>query len=37
MNAHRVESVSSVRMVRQADEWARSHAREIARGLELTV
>jgi 1-deoxy-D-xylulose-5-phosphate reductoisomerase len=34
MNAHRVESVSSVRMVRQADDWARAHARELARGLE---
>jgi 1-deoxy-D-xylulose-5-phosphate reductoisomerase len=37
MNAHHLESVSTLMVVRRVDEWARTYAREMARGLELTV
>jgi 1-deoxy-D-xylulose-5-phosphate reductoisomerase len=37
MNAHEVELVSTLEVVRRVDGWARQHAREMARGLELTV
>jgi len=37
MAAHRVEAVSTLDEVRRADAWARDHARQMARGLELTV
>ncbi len=37
MAAHRVEAVSTLDEVRSADAWARDHARQMARGLELTV
>ena len=37
MNAHTVESVSTLDVVRRVDRWARAHAHEIARALELTV
>jgi 1-deoxy-D-xylulose-5-phosphate reductoisomerase len=37
MNAHQVERVSSLDVVRRLDGWARDHAREMARELELTV
>jgi 1-deoxy-D-xylulose-5-phosphate reductoisomerase len=37
MNAHAVEHVSSLDVVRRADAWARTRAREMVRGLELTV
>jgi 1-deoxy-D-xylulose-5-phosphate reductoisomerase len=37
MNAHEVEHVSTLEVVRRVDGWARWRARELARGLELTV
>ena len=37
MDAHVPEPVSTVQIVRRADAWAREHARDAARGLELTV
>ena len=37
MGAHQVGPVSTLNEVRRADAWAREHAREMARGLELTV
>ena len=37
MTAHQVELLSTLDEVRRADAWAREHARELARGLELTV
>ena len=37
MDAHEVEAVSTLETVRRVDQWARSHARLMARGLELTV
>jgi 1-deoxy-D-xylulose-5-phosphate reductoisomerase len=37
MNAHEVETVSTLEVVRRVDRWARQQAREMARGLELTV
>jgi 1-deoxy-D-xylulose-5-phosphate reductoisomerase len=37
MDAHGVETVSTLEAVRRADAWARDHARQMARGLELTV
>jgi 1-deoxy-D-xylulose-5-phosphate reductoisomerase len=37
MNAHEVERVSTLEVVRRVDGWARMRAREMARGLELTV
>ena len=37
MNEHEVEHVSTLEVVRRVDGWARSRARELARGLELTV
>jgi 1-deoxy-D-xylulose-5-phosphate reductoisomerase len=37
MNAHAVERVSTLRVVRAVDAWAREYARETARELELTV
>ena len=37
MNAHTAERVSTLQVVRAADTWARSHARDTARELELTV
>jgi 1-deoxy-D-xylulose-5-phosphate reductoisomerase len=37
MNAHEVEHVSTLDVVRRVDRWARAHARELVRGLELTV
>ena len=36
MNAHHVEEVSSLQVVRRVDSWAREYARDMARGLELT-
>jgi len=36
MDAHAVEAVSSLPVVRRVDGWAREHARVLARGLELT-
>jgi len=36
LEAHAAERVSSLDVVRRADAWARGHAREMARGLELT-
>jgi 1-deoxy-D-xylulose-5-phosphate reductoisomerase len=36
MDAHAVEEVSSLQVVRHVDGWAREYAREMARGLELT-
>jgi len=36
MNAHAVQRVSTLAVVREVDEWARSQARELARELELT-
>ena len=36
MDAHAVEEVSSLDVVRRVDRWARAHARAMARGLELT-
>jgi 1-deoxy-D-xylulose-5-phosphate reductoisomerase len=37
MNVHEVERVSTLEVVRRVDGWARLRARELARGLELTV
>jgi 1-deoxy-D-xylulose-5-phosphate reductoisomerase len=37
MNAHRVETVSTLDVVRTVDRWARNHARDMARELELTT
>ena len=37
MTAHTVEPLLTLDEVRRADAWAREHARELARGLELTV
>jgi 1-deoxy-D-xylulose-5-phosphate reductoisomerase len=37
MNAHEVEAVSTLEIVRRVDRWARNHARLMARELELTV
>jgi 1-deoxy-D-xylulose-5-phosphate reductoisomerase len=37
MDAHVVEPVSTLEAVRRVDAWARAHARETARELELTV
>jgi hypothetical protein len=37
MDAHAVEPVSTLQVVRRADAWARQQARETARELELTV
>jgi 1-deoxy-D-xylulose-5-phosphate reductoisomerase len=37
MNAHAVEHVSNLDVVRRVDQWARAQARQLARGLELTV
>jgi 1-deoxy-D-xylulose-5-phosphate reductoisomerase len=37
MNAHEVERVSTLQVVRRVDRWARDRAAEMARGLELTV
>jgi 1-deoxy-D-xylulose-5-phosphate reductoisomerase len=36
MNAHRLEDVSSLRVVRRVDAWGREYAREMSRELELT-
>jgi 1-deoxy-D-xylulose-5-phosphate reductoisomerase len=36
MNAHAVERVSTLDVVRRADAWGRDQARELARELELT-
>jgi 1-deoxy-D-xylulose-5-phosphate reductoisomerase len=37
MNAHQVERVSTLDVVRRVDQWAREHARDMARELELTT
>ena len=37
MGAHRPAEVGTLAAVRAVDQWAREHAREIARGLELKV
>ena len=37
MNAHQVERVSTLEVVRRVDRWAREHARAMARELELTT
>ena len=37
MNAHAVERVSTIDVVRQVDRWAREQALDVARALELTV
>jgi 1-deoxy-D-xylulose-5-phosphate reductoisomerase len=37
LDAHRPEEVGTLAQVRAVDEWARDHAREIARGLQLKV
>jgi len=37
MNAHRAERVSTLEIVRGVDRWARDHAREMARELQLTI
>jgi 1-deoxy-D-xylulose-5-phosphate reductoisomerase len=37
MDAHRPEEVDTLRVVRKVDGWARSHAAEVARGLELNA
>jgi 1-deoxy-D-xylulose-5-phosphate reductoisomerase len=36
MEAHGVEELSSLQVVRRVDGWAREYARDLARGLELT-
>jgi 1-deoxy-D-xylulose-5-phosphate reductoisomerase len=36
MEAHGVEELSSLEVVRRVDGWAREYARDLARGLELT-
>jgi 1-deoxy-D-xylulose-5-phosphate reductoisomerase len=37
MDAHRIEAVESLPVVRRVDAWARDYARNAARELELTV
>jgi len=37
MNAHQLEPVSTLDVVRRVDRWARDHARDMARELELTI
>jgi 1-deoxy-D-xylulose-5-phosphate reductoisomerase len=37
MDAHSEQDMTTVEIVREIDEWAREHAREICRGLELKV
>ena len=37
MNAHELERVSTLDVVRRVDAWARARARDMARELELTV
>jgi 1-deoxy-D-xylulose-5-phosphate reductoisomerase len=37
MNAHEVERVSTIEIVRRVDRWAREQALDEARALELTV
>ena len=37
MDAHRVEAVTGIQVVRQVDGWARAHAETVARELEFTV
>ena len=37
MNAHTVEPVTTLQVVRRVDVWAREYARDMARELELTV
>jgi len=37
MDAHQVEPLASIQIVRQADGWARAHAGAVARELEFTV
>ena len=37
MDAHTAEAVSTLQVVRRADQWAREQARDAARELELTV
>jgi 1-deoxy-D-xylulose-5-phosphate reductoisomerase len=37
MNAHQVEHVSTLEVVRRVDRWARDYARDMARELELTT
>jgi 1-deoxy-D-xylulose-5-phosphate reductoisomerase len=36
MEAHEIESVSTIEVVRRVDGWARSYAQELASGLELS-
>ena len=36
LDAHAVEAVASLDVVRRVDGWARAYARDMARGLELT-
>jgi 1-deoxy-D-xylulose-5-phosphate reductoisomerase len=36
MEAHGVEEIASLQVVRRVDSWARDYARDLARGLELT-
>jgi 1-deoxy-D-xylulose-5-phosphate reductoisomerase len=37
MDAHHEVPVETLRVVRSVDAWAREHAEEVARGLELKV
>ena len=37
MDVHRPAEVSTLAAVRAVDEWARGHADDVARGLELKV
>jgi 1-deoxy-D-xylulose-5-phosphate reductoisomerase len=37
MNAHQIEHVSTLEVVRRVDRWGRDHARDMARELELTI
>jgi 1-deoxy-D-xylulose-5-phosphate reductoisomerase len=37
MDAHETIPVDAVGVVRRVDAWARDYARQVARGLELTV
>ena len=37
MNAHEIEDVSTLDVVRRVDRWARARARQVGRELELTV
>jgi 1-deoxy-D-xylulose 5-phosphate reductoisomerase len=37
MDVHRPAEVSTLVAVRAVDRWARGHAEEVARGLELRV